>query len=244
MGKVFLVLLAVLFSFCLLYLLFLAISALLVDTGREYDKDSSFYRKLLYSVTDLSVWLLRIQVHISGKEKLPEGRFLLVGNHRSNFDPILTWYVLKEYQLAFISKEENFHVPLFGRIIRRCCFMAIDRENPRNAMKTILKAAELLKQDEVSVAVYPEGTRSKSCKLLPFHNGVFKIAQKAEVPIVVVAVRGTETVHKKYIRHRSDVWIDIIDVLSAEEIKGSRSKDIGDRVYGDFQDWLAGQECR
>lgn len=122
--------------------------------------------------------------------------------------------------------------------------MAIDRENPRNAMKTILKAAELLKQDEVSVAVYPEGTRSKSCELLPFHNGVFKIAQKAEVPIVVVAVRGTETIHKKYIRHRSDVWIDIIDVLSAEEIKGSRSKDIGDRVYGDLQDWLTGQECR
>ena len=163
---------------------------------------------------------------------------MLVGNHRSNFDPILTWYALKESQLAFISKEENFHVPLFGRIIRRCCFMAIDRENPKNAMKTILKAAELLKKKEVSVAVYPEGTRSKTCELLPFHNGVFKIAQRAEVPIVVVAVRGTENIHKNYIRHRSDVWIDIIDVLSAEEINGSRSKDIGDRVYRDLEEKL------
>ena len=116
--------------------------------------------------------------------------------------------------------------------------MAIDRENPKNAMKTILKAAELLKRDAVSVAVYPEGTRSKTCELLPFHNGVFKIAQRAEVPIVVVAVRGTENIHKNYIRHRSDVWIDIIDVLSAEEIKGSRSKDIGDRVYRDLEEKL------
>lgn len=221
-----------------MYLLLLTVSALLVDGKREYEKDSRFYRKLLYSATDLCVWLLRIRVHISGKEKLPEGRFLLVGNHRSNFDPILTWYALKESQLAFISKEENFHVPLFGRIIRKCCFMAIDRENPKNAMKTILKAAELLKRDEVSVAVYPEGTRSKTCELLPFHNGVFKIAQRAEVPLVVVAVRGTENIHKNYIRHRSDVWIDIIDVLSAEEIKGSRSKDIGDRVYRDLEEKL------
>ena len=198
-----------------MYLLLLTVSALLVDGKREYEKDSRFYRRLLYSATDLCVWLLRIRVHISGKEKLPEGRFLLVGNHRSNFDPILTWYALKESQLAFIS-----------------------RENPKNAMKTILKAAELLKKKEVSVAVYPEGTRSKTCELLPFHNGVFKIAQRAEVPIVVVAVRGTENIHKNYIRHRSDVWIDIIDVLSAEEINGSRSKDIGDRVYRDLEEKL------
>ena len=196
-----------------MYLLLLTVSALLVDGKREYEKDSRFYRRLLYSATDLCVWLLRIRVHISGKEKLPEGRFLLVGNHRSNFDPILTWYALKESQLAFIS-------------------------NPKNAMKTILKAAELLKKKEVSVAVYPEGTRSKTCELLPFHNGVFKIAQRAEVPIVVVAVRGTENIHKNYIRHRSDVWIDIIDVLSAEEINGSRSKDIGDRVYRDLEEKL------
>ena len=183
---------------------------------------------------DVFCWL-----ETSGLEKIPQDqKMLFVGNHRSNFDPILTWYALKESQLAFISKEENFHVPLFGRIIRRCCFMAIDRENPKNAMKTILKAAELLKKKEVSVAVYPEGTRSKTCELLPFHNGVFKIAQRAEVPIVVVAVRGTENIHKNYIRHRSDVWIDIIDVLSAEEINGSRSKDIGDRVYRDLEEKL------
>lgn len=97
-------------------------------------------------------------------EKLPKNeRFLLVCNHRSKFDPILTWYVLRDYNLAFISKPENF---------RRCCFMAIDRENPRNALKTIHQAAELIKQNEVSVAVYPEGTRSKTCELLPFHNGI------------------------------------------------------------------------
>lgn len=50
---------------------------------------------------------------------------------------------------------------------------------------TVQKAADLLTSDTVNVAIYPEGTRSKNCTLLPFHNGVFKIAQKAEVPIAV-----------------------------------------------------------
>lgn len=63
--------------------------------------------------------------------------------------------------------------------------LGIDRENPRNALVTVQKAADLLTSDTVNVAIYPEGTRSKNCTLLPFHNGVFKIAQKVEVPIAV-----------------------------------------------------------
>ncbi len=73
-----------------------------------------------------------------------------------------------------------------------CCFLPIDRENPRKAIPTINRAAKLLKEQEVSVGIYPEGTRGKDCRLLPFHNGVFKIAQKAEAPIAVLSITGTE----------------------------------------------------
>lgn len=163
-----------------------------------------------------------------------DGRFLFVSNHRSNFDPILTWYVLKDYDLAFISKAENFRIPIFGRIIRKCCFMAIDRENPRNAIKTIEKAAGLIEKDEVSVAVYPEGTRSKECVLLPFHNGVFKIAQKANVPIVVAAIQGTEQIHKNYLRRRSDIQFEIVDMIPSDYVKMNRTTAISDRVRLDL----------
>lgn len=231
MGKVLLWLLAVLLGLLLAYIALLAISALLVDKRREYDKNSPFYRFLLYSATGCSVKLLGIRIKVTGLEKLPrQGRFLLVSNHRSNFDPILTWHVLKEQDLAFISKEENFHIPIFGRIIRRCCFLAIDRENPRSALTTINKAAKLLEDDQVSIGVYPEGTRSKDCTLLPFHNGVFKIAQKAEVPVVVAAIRGTEDIHKNWFRRPSHVQLDILDVLPVEYVKENRTSVIGQRV--------------
>lgn len=212
------------------YILLLIVSAMLVDTSREYTVDSPFYRFLLQSATDIMVVLLRIRIKTTGTDMLPKGRFLLVSNHRSNFDPILTWHVFKKHSMAFVSKKENFQIPVFGRIIRRCCFMAIDRENPRNAIKTVQQAADLIKSDEASVGIYPEGTRSKECVLLPFHASVFKIAQKAEVPIVVITVDGTENIHKNTPFHKTVVKVDVLRVITLEEIKGKRTVAISQDV--------------
>ena len=210
-----------------LYFLFLTVCGLFVDVNREYDRNSCFYRFLINSATAMCMVLVRIRVEVSGMEKLPEGRFLFVSNHSSKFDPILSWYIFRKQDLAFISKPENFKVPFFGRIIRKCCFMPIDRDNPRNAIKTVNRAAELLKKNEVSVAVYPEGTRNYGKELHPFHNGMFQIAQKANVPVVIAAVRGTEDIHKNYPLRRSRVEIHILEVLDAERIKGMRTNEIG-----------------
>lgn len=224
-------LLAILLGICLAYILFFAIAALFVDPNREYTRNSPFYRRLLYDATARAIRLLHIRIEAWGLEKLPStGRFLLVCNHRSNFDPILTWQILRKYDLAFVSKPENFRIPIFGRFIRRCCFLAIDRENPKNALVTIQKAAELLKKDEVNVAIYPEGTRSKDCVLLPFHNGVFKIAQKAQVPIVVASIQGTEQIHKNWFRRSTRVRFEILTVIPAEFVTESRTAAIGLQV--------------
>ena len=220
-----------LFSLLFLYLLFLGICALLVDPEKEYNKNSPFYRFLLDSATVVAMKLLRIRVHVSGREKIPEDtKVLFVGNHRSNFDPIVTWYALKKWKIAFVSKPSNFKIPFFGRIIRKCCFMPIDRENPRKAIPTINRAAKLLRKQEVSIGIYPEGTRSKSCELLPFHNGVFKIAQKAEMPVVVLCVTGTEKVAKRTPFRRTDVYLDVLEVFSAQSIKETKTEIIGTSV--------------
>lgn len=235
MGEIFLWALALLLGACLAYILFLTAAALLVDPGKEYTKDSPFYRHLLYGATACAIRLLHIHIEARGLEKLPpNGRFLLVCNHRSNFDPILTWQIMRKYDLAFVSKPENFRIPIFGRFIRRCCFLAIDRENPKNALVTIQKAAALLENDEVNVAIYPEGTRSKDCVLLPFHNGVFKIAQKANVPIVVAAIQGTEQIHRNWYRRRTRVQFEVLETIPAEFAAENRTAAIGERVREDL----------
>ena len=236
-----------------LYVLFLIVNGLFVDKTREYEKDSAYFRALLNSGTWCAMFFARIKIKTEGLEKIPDGRFLLVGNHRSKFDPIVTWYVLKHKQLAFISKPENFKIPFYGPIIRKCCCLSIDRENPRNSLKTLYKAADLIKNDEVSVGVYPEGTRSKTDELLPFHNGVFKIAKNANVPIVVVCTQGTEKIHTNFPLKRSHVSFAVTDVIPAEYVKSHKTEEIGARVreslsvrlYGKSgEETETGTECR
>lgn len=216
----------------LLEFIFLWVCSLFVDTDKEYENDSSFYRTLLNWSTAVVFTVIRLRIHTDGIQKVPQGKKLMfVGNHRSNFDPEITWYVFKDWKLAYISKEENFHIPIFGRLIRRCCFMKIDRDNPRNAVRTITKAAELLKRQEVSIGTYPEGTRNKTAEgLLPFHNGVFKPAQKAGTDIVAVALSGTEQIAKNFPLHHTDIYLIVADVIPASDAASMKTSEIGDRV--------------
>ncbi|MBO7403158.1 MAG: 1-acyl-sn-glycerol-3-phosphate acyltransferase [Lachnospiraceae bacterium] len=219
------------FGLVLLYLGFLAICAYcFVSPKKEYDKNSRFYRRLLYDPTSIVLFFGRVHVLTTGLEKMPEGRFLLVSNHRSNFDPIVTWHVLEKYDLAYISKFENFKVPIWGRIIRKCCFLGINRTDAREGLKTIIKAVKLLKADEVSIGIYPEGTRSKDARLSQFHAGSFKTAQQAGVPVVVMTVRGTEKIHKNFPFRKSNVNVDILEVIPAEEAKALKTQELSEKV--------------
>lgn len=228
---IFLYILLAILGLAVTVVLFLTLCWLPVSPNKYYENDSRFYRFLINLAAAVACWGGLIRLHVTGREKLPrDKRILYVGNHVSNYDPIVTWHAFPEAKLSFISKASNFKLPWFGRFIRRCCFMDIDRENPRNAIVTINRAAELLKRQEVSIGVYPEGTRSKSAELLPFHNGVFKIAQKANVDIAVVSLTGTEKIHCNYPFRRTDVFVDVLDVIPAEQIRGVKTEMIGSRV--------------
>lgn len=187
-------------------------------------------------MTSQCLKVARVHIHLTGKELIPENsRFLLISNHRSKFDPITTWVALPNYELAFISKPENFNVPWFGRVIHKCCFMPIDRENPRLALPTIEKSIRLIKENQVPVAVYPEGTRSPDLEIHEFHGAVLKIAQRANVPIVAMTVYGTENVHKNFPFKPTHVYLDIIKVYPAEEISKMKTFEIADKATQDMK---------
>lgn len=217
----------------MLYLLVLLVASLLVKSEKEYERYSPFYGWLLVSAAAIALFLGRVRVKASGLEKLPKkGRFLFVCNHLSNYDPVVVWRYLPENRVAFLCKKEVFSMPVLGKLIRKCCFRVMDRENVRNALTTISKSVELLKKGEVSIGVYPEGHRNTEEKtvLLPFHNGVFKIAEKAKVPIVVATVKSTDCIHRNFPWHRTTVYFDILEVLGEEWIEGMRTAEISVRV--------------
>ena len=129
-------LLGLLFCAELFYIAFAYTNSLFISTKKEYNKNSKYFRGLLYSGSWEMIYFSGSRPHVTGKEKLPkDSRFVIVCNHRSNFDPVITWYALRKYDLAYISKPENFKVFTYGKIIRRCCFIPLIRGNPRLAIR-------------------------------------------------------------------------------------------------------------
>lgn len=225
-----------------LYIVFIALCCLFVK-DKQYEKDSKFYRFLLDSLTAFVLWYLGVKIHVEGQELVPQNeRFVLVGNHISNFDSIVAWRILRKERLAFISKHSNFKIPFFGRLARRCCFLEIDRENPRNAVKTVEKAVELIKRDEVSIGVYPEGTRAKDGVMLPFHNAMFKIPQRADVPLVACSIVGTNEIHGRCPWRCTHVYLRFVTLLDKEQVKDMRTAEIGMRVREDIEKSIGNTE--
>ncbi len=205
--------------------------SLTVDLSKPVEEDHPFTRRIVVRVVGILCCLGRLRIHTRGWENLPQGRFLLVGNHRSNYDPIATVWALRQHgiDIAFVTKPENMKIPLV-RLIHRANYLVIDREDPRKAIATIHAAAELLHNDVVNVGIYPEGTRSKTGEMLPFHNAVFKIAKRAQAPIVVAAITGSERIRHNAPWRRTDVTIDLCARISREEVAAGTTKDLGDRV--------------
>ena len=205
-----------------------------VDTSIPQEEDSPFYRRLMHPFIEALIMALGVRIHTKGLEKTPkEGRFLLVCNHLFIADPGVLLHCFKESQLAFITKQENQKLPFVGPVMHKILCQPIDRENDRAALRTILKCISLLKEDKCSMAVFPEGYTSKDGKLHHFRPGVFKIAQKANVPIVVCTIQNTRAIFKnrKKLGH-TDVELHLVEVIPPEEIKGLSTVEISDRVYG------------
>lgn len=218
------------FGCLLIHILFLLAC---VPFSREEGKVFKPMRWITIQSADIVLKLCRVKVHVTGMEKLPENtRFLAVANHRSIFDPIIGLSVFGKHDVAYIAKKETMKIPVGKYVIMGAGCLFLDRNNDRAAVKTIIQAANILKNDAYSMAIYPEGGTNKTAELLlPFRNGAFKIAQRAGAPVVVYTSFGTEKIHKRVFLRRTDVYIDILDVLSAEDITGVHTNEIGDKAH-------------
>ena len=138
--------------------------------------------------------LFGIERRLEGWEALPEaireGRqpVIFIANHASHFDPPLLISTLPSHPV-FIAKRELARVPFLGWVIWLAGFIFIDRGNREQALAS-LRAAALRIHEGQSVVVFPEGTRSRDGRLLPFKVGSFRLAAEAGVPLVPLAIHG------------------------------------------------------
>ncbi|NLU24520.1 MAG: 1-acyl-sn-glycerol-3-phosphate acyltransferase [Clostridiales bacterium] len=213
------------------YVIILWLICLFIDRRKPQRENDPFFRTILNWTAELLFQATRVQVKVTGMELLPPGRYLLVSNHLSGYDPIITAWVLRHDRIAFVTKPENMKIPIAGSIIHKCCYLPIDRENAMNAVKTIQAAVDLINRDVVSIGIYPEGTRNRSDEpLLPFRSGAFKIATKAKVPVVVAAVRGTDRIVHNFPWRPTTVTVEFCRVIDAETVATSKTVELSETV--------------
>ena len=221
-------------ALCGLVFAFLLILCKRVDQSVPQEDDDRLYRTVTNLIIGSVLPVLQFHVKMKGMEKLPkEGRFMLVCNHCSLADPIILLYAMPKFQLAFVSKKENADMFVIGPMMHKILCQLINRENDREALKTILRCIQILKEDKASIAVFPEGgILSEDGKLHRFRPGVFKIAQKANVPIVVCTMKNTlNSVPNLLHLKPTHVELSVLDVIPAEELKGVTTVDISERCY-------------
>jgi 1-acyl-sn-glycerol-3-phosphate acyltransferase len=152
--------------------------------------------------------LLRIggvKITVEGAERLdPGGCYVLTPNHLSYMDtPSLLSGLPVPFR--FLAKEELFQVPFLGQHLNRAGHIAVPLGDARASLKVLTKAAQLMRKQNLSVLVFPEGGRAEDGILQPFKEGAVYMAIKAGTPLVPIGLMGTYEVmpmHSLHIRGR------------------------------------------
>ena len=110
-------------------------------------------------------------------------------NHQSNFDIPVAFAVIPA-NIRFLAKHVLKWVPFLGWYMQMTGMIFINRSNPRESVRGLKLAGERIRAGS-NILAFPEGTRSKDGRILPFKKGSFALAVEAGVPIVPIAIEGT-----------------------------------------------------
>jgi 1-acyl-sn-glycerol-3-phosphate acyltransferase len=177
------------------------------------------------------LFVSRIKVTVKGLSNIdPSKSYIFMPNHQSNFDiPVLLGSLPAQFR--WLAKVELFKIPIFGRAMRGCGYISIDRSNRKSAFKSLEKAADTIKKG-VSVLIFPEGTRSLDGKIRDFKKGGFVLTVDSGVPIIPVIIHGTWSIMPKSgLRIMpGNVTLEILPPIVTTEYTRKTKDDLMDKV--------------
>jgi 1-acyl-sn-glycerol-3-phosphate acyltransferase len=157
---------------------------------RLYDRISRIWARCALRVSGARVDAFGLE-HVA-----PDRPQILLANHASWYDVLALATILpKRYR--FVGKVELARVPLWGRAWLAAGHIPIDRSNTERAIESLDRAARMVRADNSSIIIFPEGTRSAAGELLPFKKGGFMLAIRAGIELVPVGISGTRAILPK-----------------------------------------------
>jgi 1-acyl-sn-glycerol-3-phosphate acyltransferase len=141
----------------------------------------------------LILWTSGIRVRVTGLGNInPDIPNVLCANHQSHMDTPIILAALP-FQFRFTPKKQLFRYPFLGWHLRRSGHVAVDRENPHAAIKSLREAADAIRRG-TPVLIFPEGGTSRDGNINPFKRGAFMPAAASGAAVVPVTIRGSRAV--------------------------------------------------
>ena len=171
------------------------------------------------------------KVRVEGKDKIDPGKvYVMVSNHQSGLD-ILVLFKLHTH-FKWVAKKDLFRIPFIGWNMVLNGYIPIERARGKSKLQMMDKASASIAAGN-SVILFPEGTRSPDGKIQTYKTGAFRLALESRVPILPVAVQGTQHAIKKgsLLIHRNDrVKLKVLDPISYEFFEHMDAKELAARV--------------
>ncbi|CAI0871169.1 1-acylglycerol-3-phosphate O-acyltransferase [Serratia entomophila] len=166
-----------------IFIVLSSIVVLLVCLFRPRNIMNVHFAARLYSKIS---WLLGVKITVTGRGNIPSGSCVFVANHQSNYDIFFLTAAVPPGAVS-IGKKSILYFPFFGLIYWLSGNIFIERGNKIKAMQALQKTKERMLKDNISVWLFPEGTRNYSKGLKPFNTGAFHLARNAGFPLVPVS---------------------------------------------------------
>jgi 1-acyl-sn-glycerol-3-phosphate acyltransferase len=219
----------------ILALIFFALYCVLVGlpvmlfTALTGEKETLFRMGQFCGVCTLRIAGVRIRAE--GLENIPPGTCLFAANHVSNTDPPAIVGAIPR-RVAILLKKSLLSIPIVGPAFRMGDFVAVDRANAEEALKSIELAVQRAKTG-LSFLAFPEGTRSRDGRLQPFKQGVFRMAIDARLPIVPVACAGAQKIlpRDSFSITPGEMVVRFCPVIEAGAFQPSEKAELARRVH-------------
>lgn len=165
--------------------------------------------------------------------KTPADR-VYIANHQNNFDVLVASDAVQPKTVT-IGKKSLVWIPFFGQVYWLTGNILLDRQNKSKARETLNHVVQQMQKKDISIWMFPEGTRSKGRGLLPFKSGAFKTAIEAKAPIVPVCVSDTSQI-KLNRWNNGTVIVEILEPIETVELNKQDSKELMNQCYHLMQD--------
>lgn len=168
------------------------------------------------------VWVSGCRLSFTGMEHLDPSRpAIYVSNHTSALDVFLAMW-LSPMGTVGIAKKEVIYYPFLGQLYLLSGHLRIDRSSPRQAVTSLRELAEYVRDEGLSIFIWPEGTRSKTGRMRrPFKKGFGHLALQTGLPIVPIVVKGA---HQSWEKGRMkitpvDIQIEVLPAITTSDWK-------------------------